>query len=59
MPKGIYLGIKIKQKDHPISWKVDVWALEDKDFMQSQRFMQNMILALTPELRNFIIHWKL
>jgi hypothetical protein len=58
MPRGMYMGMTIKQENNPTPWKVDVWALEDKDFSQNKNFMQNLKSALTPELRDFIIHWK-
>lgn len=58
MPRGMFLGMKIKQQESPISWKIDIWSLEDPDLEKSQEFSSKLKQNLTPELKELIIKWK-
>lgn len=58
MPCGMYVGVKIKDSDSMLEWKIDIWALEHDHYARDLEFHKSIMQKLTPELKEILIAWK-
>jgi hypothetical protein len=59
LPGGLYLKPRINYGDWGRPWKIDIWSLDEEIISQKMAEMQHFKAAMTPELREQIIRYKL
>jgi hypothetical protein len=59
MPGGLYLKLRIANKEWSRPWKIDLWAIDSDLLEQKMTPMRHFMRCLTPELRLQIIRYKL
>jgi hypothetical protein len=58
MPRGVYLGLNVNFPELGGNWKVDLWALSEKDFHKNHELIQQLQERLTPKNREHILSLK-
>ncbi len=59
MPGGLYLKLRIANREWNRPWKIDLWAIDPDLLEQKMVPMRYFLRCLTPELRMQIIRYKL
>ncbi|MFQ3307010.1 MAG: hypothetical protein ACI8ZF_000247 [Candidatus Midichloriaceae bacterium] len=58
LPKGHYLGFDIEDTRIIENWKIDIWILDKEDYISSMKFMKEIDMKITEELKNLAINVK-
>lgn len=58
MPRGFYLGMHMNFSELGGIWKLDLWALSEKDFQKNRSLLEALEEKITPESRALILAIK-
>jgi len=58
LPRGLYWRIRLDMGTRPVPWKIDLWAVGEKEIAKTQAGMERIRAALTKETRKRIIDIK-
>ena len=56
-PNGFYWGIKLGDERQG-AWKIDLWFLDERGFVNHKKYCTDLIARLTPETRSAILEIK-